>query len=658
MSEALRILLVEDDEVDRLTVRRTLERADFSFEVAEATTVAAGLEALRKGLFDCALVDYHLPDGTGLDLLSRVQSLEEPTPIVILTGVDDEDLGIRSVKEGAEDYLVKGETTGKRLVRTIRHAIERHRQHSSSGRRRMAAVGRLNLLFGQVATELGYLSLEEVERCAQLQLDSGEAFLLGEICLKEQLLDQDTLREILTEQKRRLLLFDPLGAARLGDRLFGQLACKMGKLSASQLNRGLRSQAAYEASGSYRRLGEVLVALNLLTPQDVMDVLTGQGIATLACPLCLAAFNVEKKEAEEEHRCPFCGDLLGPDVPELKTELLGQLGEGLSQSDTLRVEQRAIERAGWLAGLVGGIWGPFEIQRVLGRGGMGAVFLARNMLLRRAVALKVPFEINTDNPEEHARFLNEARAAACLDHPNVVRIFSIGEVDGLPYIEMEHAPGRSLDVLLAEGKLDQPRILEIFVLVCRGIAAAHDRGVIHRDVKPENVLCCQDGRVLVTDFGLARHTRGTLSPKEAQALAGTIGYIAPEQLLGHGPDPRSDIYALGVLLFTSLTGRRPFVGRAPMEVFLMQSTKPPPRLREIDPSLPAWLEQVVGRMLEKDVAQRYQRLNEVLADIERGLAKEPLRPGGAAATDGAKKADSGPTERSPSSGAGEDPAGD
>jgi eukaryotic-like serine/threonine-protein kinase len=204
--------------------------------------------------------------------------------------------------------------------------------------------------------------------------------------------------------------------------------------------------------------------------------------------------------------------------------------------------------------------GSLELEEEIGRGGMGRVFRARHVRLDRAVAVKFLAEELASNPELKARFAREARALALLDHPNIVRVHDFGEEEGESYLVMELVEGRSLAELLP---LPPAEAVRIALLVCEALAYAHARGVVHRDIKPANILLDSEGRVKVTDFGIARilrpgHSRDTLTA--VHAVVGTPGYMPPEALTGAPPDPRMDVYAVGALLHEMVTGHPPVAG--------------------------------------------------------------------------------------------------
>ncbi|MFN8034733.1 MAG: Stk1 family PASTA domain-containing Ser/Thr kinase [Acidimicrobiia bacterium] len=268
--------------------------------------------------------------------------------------------------------------------------------------------------------------------------------------------------------------------------------------------------------------------------------------------------------------------------------------------------------------------GRYEIKRQLARGGMADVYLARDQLLDRAVALKVLFSEFARDPSFVERFRREAQAAANLNHPNIVGIYDWGEEDGTYFIVMEYVEGRSLrDVLRSEGLLPARQAAEIGAEIAAALAFAHHAGVVHRDVKPGNVLITPTGEVKVTDFGIAR--AGTSeSLTQTGAVMGTATYFSPEQAQGLAVDGRSDVYSLGVVLYEMVCGVPPFTGESPVSVAYkhVRETAVPPSQRV--PDLPHEFEQIVLNSLEKDPAERYASADDLRDDLLRFHRGRPI----------------------------------
>ena len=245
------------------------------------------------------------------------------------------------------------------------------------------------------------------------------------------------------------------------------------------------------------------------------------------------------------------------------------------------------------------IGGRYRLERRLGTGGMGQVWLAHDTQLDRQVALKL---LGADADPQ--RFEREAQAIASLSHPNICRLFDYGTADGRRYMVFEHLPGGTLEDRLAPGKpLDDAESQRIAAGVAAGLAHAHDRGLIHRDLKPTNIVFDEEGRAKVTDFGIARVT-GADTLTDPGTLMGTAAYMSPEQAQGADVTPATDVYSFGVILYRMLTGRLPFESSSAVEVLRRQLQEAPPPLSAVRPDVPAALAVVAESSLAKDPAAR------------------------------------------------------
>jgi serine/threonine protein kinase len=281
--------------------------------------------------------------------------------------------------------------------------------------------------------------------------------------------------------------------------------------------------------------------------------------------------------------------------------------------------------------------GPYEVQRPLGAGGMGEVYRARDTRLERDVAIKVLPEPFAHDPQALARFYREVRAIAALSHPHILTIYDIGTEQGFAYAVMELLEGQTLGDRIKRGVLDWRPAVEIAAGIADGLAAAHAKGVVHRDVKPENLFLTEDGGVKILDFGLARLDAKPATPPpgvptlETQPglLLGTVAYMSPEQVRGEPADPRSDIFALGCVLYEMVKGRRPFLGQTAADTLAAILHDPAPALSQSGRSRPAELDRLILRCVEKDPARRFQSARELAAAL-RGLGQGALT--GTAAT--------------------------
>ena len=268
-----------------------------------------------------------------------------------------------------------------------------------------------------------------------------------------------------------------------------------------------------------------------------------------------------------------------------------------------------------------GQFGPYGVLEILGRGGMGIVLKAHDPLLNRTVAIKVMLPELAADPVHRVRFLREAQSAAAVNHANLVTIHAVDRLEELPYLVMEYVEGVSLQERIDQGgPLSVEEIVRIGAEIASGLAAAHGRGLVHRDIKPANVLLARpDGQVKITDFGLAKSATDVGITK-SDTFVGTPQYMAPEQAAGERADHRSDLFSFGSVLYAMCAGRPPFDGRTISAVVHQLATAFPPSLRELDPGIPAWLAEIVQRLLAKDPRDRYQSAAEVAAILERRLA--------------------------------------
>src|SRR5687768_15952460 len=263
--------------------------------------------------------------------------------------------------------------------------------------------------------------------------------------------------------------------------------------------------------------------------------------------------------------------------------------------------------------------GRYRIIRRIGSGGMADVYEAEDTQLGRRIALKLLYRRFAEDAEFVERFRREASSAAGLNHPNVVQVFDRGQWDGTYYIAMELLEGRNLKQIVREyGALEPSLAVDIVLQILKAARFAHRRGVVHRDIKPHNVIVDDEGRAKVTDFGIAR--AGASDMTETGSIMGTAQYLSPEQAQGQPVDARSDLYSIGIVLYELLTGTLPFDADSPVTIALKQVSETPVRLRELNPAVPPALDAVVMRALRKEPAERFQDADAFLAALESALA--------------------------------------
>ncbi len=320
-------------------------------------------------------------------------------------------------------------------------------------------------------------------------------------------------------------------------------------------------------------------------------------------------------------------DHVARDAPELASELRELWAAALMAEELARDDGEDPDLPGEpVERLDGEVVGDCLVLEELGRGGMGIVHRARQIGLGRVVALKRMRAGSSSTPQDVARFRVEAEAAARLDHPNVVAVYAVDSHAGEPYILMRYVEGTTLARRLADGPLPARDAARLLAPVCRAIQYAHDHGVVHRDLKPSNILIDHDDRPLVSDFGLAKRVDAVESLTQSGAVLGTPSYMAPEQAAaGRGPvGPLVDVYALGAILYQTITGRPPFLAASPFDTLLLVLEQEPVPPRLLNPRADADLEMIALKCLQKAPEFRYPNAGALADDLEAFLAGEPV----------------------------------
>ncbi|QDT08150.1 serine/threonine-protein kinase [Planctomycetes bacterium K23_9] len=268
--------------------------------------------------------------------------------------------------------------------------------------------------------------------------------------------------------------------------------------------------------------------------------------------------------------------------------------------------------------------GDYELIQEIGRGGMGVVFRARQISLDREVAVKMILRGRLASDADLQRFLAEAAATAKLEHPNIVPVYEVGDVDGRPFFSMQYVEGQTLLQFLSDGPIDPRLAASIVATIARAVGFAHEQGVLHRDLKPSNILIADDGTPMIMDFGLAKQVGTEENLTRTGMLVGTPAYMSPEQASGRRGlvGPASDVYSLGCVLYFALTGRAPFVAESPMELVMLVIEQDPMPPRALRPRLDRDLEMIAIRCLQKPMDLRYESANALADDLDAYLADE------------------------------------
>ena len=452
--------------------------------------------------------------------------------------------------------------------------------------------------------------------------EGAEAPRLGDIIIGLGLLSRDQLDSLQEETKRVTR-----DAAPARDSTLGRILVEHGTITSTQLKECLRVQDVALRAGEIAgpRLGELLVQKGYASADDIRQALAVQDKTILTCTSCGKRCNATAYDPARRYACPSCKAELKPDPDLVDVGVHEATQQNPSVTQSIPDPPQP-----------GRMLGKYRIDREIGRGGMGVVYDALDTSLTRRVALKMLVIHHTPNTEaahiDEERFLREAKLSAQLpNHPNVVGVYEAGLLEGTRYIAMEFIDG----VPLLDWWRDKTIRLRQQVAVLRdaalGVHHAHEHGVIHRDLKPENILIDAACQPHITDFGLARELRQ--NPKDALTgkgmVVGSPHYMSPETVQGLRVDRRADVYSLGVILYESFTGKRPFEGGSPEEVMLkaLKSTAPSPSSvmrSQINPILHRSLENVCLKAIAKETRERYPTAKALADDLTRWLGGEEV----------------------------------
>ena len=414
---------------------------------------------------------------------------------------------------------------------------------------------------------------------------------------------------------------------RFGQSLVSAKRCTFRQLSAALAKR--RERNCVEET-----LADVVVELGVVDEHGVRESLAEIGELLLYCDPCTSTVRPPKYR-EKDADCARCGAPLSRVTPAKAAAAVE--AAALRAKSTPResapvaepVDDQQVTRPlpqfqdGAESGdesFLGRVLGGCEIRSRIAAGGMGVVYKAVQINLGRTVAVKVLSEELSRDKSFVDRFIEEARAAAHLSHGGIVHVIDVGEEAGTYFIVMEYVDGENLkDRLEKGGEVSIEETVQMVIQVCQALRHAHSRRTIHRDIKPENIMITVDGHTKVADLGLAKRvTEDSAGITHAGSILGTPYYMAPEQAKDFSKvDARSDIYSLGVTMYRALGGRVPFYGRSPIEVMMKVLDGKRPRLSELRPDIPEELEALVDRMMQRDPAQRFQSVDEVLDELMR-----------------------------------------
>jgi predicted Ser/Thr protein kinase len=463
------------------------------------------------------------------------------------------------------------------------------------------AVEARDVILGNVLVERGWLSPEELSRCLreaedlipQRPLVDAES-PLSRVVLSRELLPKDELAVLGAELTKVLEWGPDFKTDQEVDLRLGHQLRSAEQLSPEYMREARALQAAAASSGLVPRLAEILLAkgfASLSSIQDALHALQQPG-TPMSCGACKAACEIVGYDATQVYLCRSCR------------------GELLTMAEAARLSSPGTPA---VSGEPAGEFGRYTLPVEIGRGGMGVVYKAWDEAHRRWVALKkIP---DTGRLEDLARFRREVEIARTLHHPNIVALYEVTHLGSNHLLTMEYVDGATL----AGRRLSPARAAGLIATIARTVQFAHSRGIVHRDIKPQNVMIDRTGKPYLMDFGLATAREFPSSVTSVGTVMGTPGYMAPEQAIGRSSriDRRTDVYGLGAILYQLLTGRPPFQGATPLDTIrkvVDEDLTPPSRF---NPDIPRALEGVVLKSLDKDKVRRHPTARHLAEDLER-----------------------------------------
>jgi predicted Ser/Thr protein kinase len=472
-------------------------------------------------------------------------------------------------------------------------------------------------IFGKVCVERGWATRDQIVGCLR-EAEGGPA-PLSAILVQRGLVTPEQA-DALRGEVARLLQSGDIEVVRKEDSSLGQILVRKGLAAKEHVIEALSIQDHFARKGGpVPRLGEILVEKGHLPFAVLEEILHLQDRMTrLRCTACGVEYTIPNHEPRRKYLCRRCtGSLAMPPGKDLPPAAPTPMPAPPSPKPSVPDDEE-IERAGADPGKR---LGKYIMVRELGRGGMGAVYKGWDTELRRWVAIKV-LTVKLEGGEELARFQREAQTTAALQHPDIVGIYDVAREGDRHFIVMKFVEG----LTLAGQAIPLRRACEIMAQVARAVDYAHDRKVIHRDLKPQNVMIDTSGKPWIMDFGLAKQLTGGLNLTSPGSIVGTPGYMPPEQAAGNltQVDTRSDIYSLGAILYEIATGQAPYKGANPVETIKMVVSHPLTPPSKINPDVPRDLEAVILKAMEKDKGRRYPTASAFARDLERCMTGEKV----------------------------------
>jgi len=471
------------------------------------------------------------------------------------------------------------------------------------------------MLLGRLAVIHGQLSQEELEECLGLQARSQPPEALEKVLVERGYVSArqvQTLKELL---RNDLTTKTPRSSPETSER-FGRLAIGKGWITPDQLAECLSLQKKMHEHNLYPNIGDVLVEKGYLTQDQVKELLGDQGKTLLKCPACGAKYNVAGYDPKKHHlTCKACAAPLEVAEQIVTTTADHNIAKPAAEPQTKRSNKTtSVSRVIREGDVVGG----YRIEKLIGQGGMSRIYLARQVSLDRPVAVKVLPPYLADEAKLINRFLKEARALAQLEHPNVVHILDLGRARNQFYMVMQYINGESIaEILTKRGPIDPVQSAYVIKMVASALDYAHKHDILHRDIKPGNIMVTKEGFVKLLDFGLTKNLNITSKFTTEGMVIGTVHYMSPEQASGEKLDPRSDLYSLGTTWYEMVSGRPPFEGDNPWSILLKHRNEVPENIRRISGKVPRRMAKIIMRLLEKDRNRRHDTAAELVHDIVR-----------------------------------------
>lgn len=473
------------------------------------------------------------------------------------------------------------------------------------------------LMFGKIVLLQKYCDKEKLSEAFNIQKESDHPRPIEEILFAKGYLTEEQIKEVRKIQEDYLSASDAGRKPKPGGVAFGAMAATIDNLDKADIAEALAEQEERRAGGSNPRLGEILHSKGKLETANIEEILNKQAKRLLKCTSCNSQFNVANYNPDKEYVCSKCNGILK--VPEEISNVHAEETLDSGQGATLDWENvpAGQEDDKFLGKEIGGCM----LYEKVGEGGMGAVYKAKHLSLDKVVAVKIML-LSMTTEEQKKRFIREARSAAKLDHPNIVGVLNVGEEEGYHYIVMQFITGTSVgDILKSAGAIELERATKIVRDTALALKDAHSQNIIHRDIKPDNIIVTGDGQTKVVDFGLARDVESVGEVTRTGQILGTPFFMAPEQFSGANVDNRADIYALGVTFYYMISGQKPFVGNTPFEVMMAHMNNPITPLKETMPGIPDEIDQVIANMTAKAPEDRYESMEQVITDLEAILAR-------------------------------------